>query len=129
MTHLELIAHLDELEKKATQGVWQQYPDGSDIGMRERSGIVSQNKWEWGRPPKHYVAVSSEDNGAMDLNDSAYIVSLHNAYPQLRRLALAGIKIEEELRNMPEIGNDRTGTELLNWRDSILVRYHFAIKD
>lgn len=85
---MDIIKHLDELRAKATQGEWQQYPDGANIHMEDRCGIVSRDDWKWAERPKNYVAMSWNDKGAMDLNDAAYIIALHNAFPALRQAVL-----------------------------------------
>lgn len=87
---MDIIKHLDDLRAKATQGEWQQYPDGANLHMEDRCGIVSRDDWKWAERPKNYVAMSWNDKGAMDLNDAAYIIALHNAFPALRQAILDG---------------------------------------
>lgn len=81
----QLIDELDELRAKATQGEW---------GDLHLDGVYFENS-------DGYMGLDHKRN----YENACHIVSLYNAYPALRRAALAGEVLAERLQRDHDSGD------------------------
>ena len=88
MTNLELIARLDELAGKATQREWE--ADKHEIRDAEHGCFLG-------------TMAAIADHKVDKIGNADYLVALHNNYPALRALAIAGIELAKTMEKVKTI--------------------------